>query len=89
MEILLGNRLKNWMATLDGTKKINFNGFGINALFSLSHTPFCFPFLHAATHCWDPFTHVFLFGLQEMCPTLELTNNFAQQSGELVSHHCH
>lgn len=71
MEIFLVDRLKDWMAILDGTEKVNFNGFGINALFSLSHTLLCFSFLHAAARCWDSFTYVFCFGTQETCPTLE------------------
>ncbi|KAL7179526.1 hypothetical protein ACSBR1_042842 [Camellia fascicularis] len=52
-------------------EKISFQGFGINALFPLSRTLLCFPFLHAAARRWDPITHVFCFGTQEMCPTLE------------------
>ncbi|KAL7204576.1 hypothetical protein ACSBR2_017617 [Camellia fascicularis] len=54
MEIFLVKRLKDWTATLDGTEKVNFCNFGINALFLLSHTSRCFSFLHAATRCWNP-----------------------------------
>lgn len=66
MEIFLVDRLKDWMATLDGTEKVNFNGFGINALFSLSHTLLCFSFLHAAARCWDPFTRVLLWNARDV-----------------------
>lgn len=71
MEMLPTNRLQDWITTLDGSEKMNFCGFGLNALFPLSRTSLCFPFLHAATRCWNPITHIFRFGSQEMCPTLE------------------
>ncbi|KAL7198104.1 hypothetical protein ACSBR2_020594 [Camellia fascicularis] len=71
MEILFTEKLTDWIATLDGMENVNFWGFGINALFSLSNTPLCFPFLHVAAQCWDPITHLFRFGTQEICPTLE------------------
>ncbi|KAL7204638.1 hypothetical protein ACSBR2_017673 [Camellia fascicularis] len=71
MEILLNNRLRDWITTLDGLKKVNFRGFGINVLFPLSCTLLCFPFLHVAARYWNPITYVFHFGSQEMCPTLE------------------
>ena len=50
---------------------MNFRGFGITALFTLGRTPLCFPFLRAAARFWNPITHVFSFGGQEMCPTFE------------------
>ncbi|KAL7263497.1 hypothetical protein ACSBR1_001617 [Camellia fascicularis] len=71
MEILLNNRLQDWIVTLDGSKKVNFCCFGLNTLFPLSHTSLCLPFLHASVRCWNPIIHVFRFESQEMCPTLE------------------
>lgn len=71
MEMLPIHRLQDWIINLDGSEKVNFCGFGLNALFPLSLTSLCFPFLHAAALCWNPITHVFHFGSQEMCPTLE------------------
>ncbi|KAL7222904.1 hypothetical protein ACSBR1_024566 [Camellia fascicularis] len=71
MEILLNNRLRDWITTLDGSEKVNFRSFGINALFPFSRTSLCFPFLHATIRCWNPVTHVFRFELEEMCPTLK------------------
>ncbi|KAL7197506.1 hypothetical protein ACSBR2_020109 [Camellia fascicularis] len=71
MEVFLAQNLTNWIASLDGREKLNFWGFGMNALFTLSRTPLRFPFLHAAARCWNPVTHVFSFGGQEMCPTFE------------------
>ena len=56
---------------MDGSEKVNLRSFGINALFTLSRTPLCFLFLHAATRFWNPVTHVFSFSGQEMCPTFE------------------
>ncbi|GMQ09617.1 hypothetical protein CsSME_00052918 [Camellia sinensis var. sinensis] len=64
-------QLRTWIANLDGSKKLNFRGFGMNALFTLSRTPLHFPFLHAAARFWNPVTHVFSFGGQEVCPTFE------------------
>ncbi|XP_028108361.1 aromatic aminotransferase ISS1-like [Camellia sinensis] len=71
MEIFLVEKLKDWTATLDSMGKVNFNGFSINAPFTLSRTSVCFPFLHIAAHYWDLVPHVFRFGSQDMCPTLE------------------
>ncbi|KAL7229627.1 hypothetical protein ACSBR2_008188 [Camellia fascicularis] len=71
METLLNNRLRDWIATLDGSKKVDFCGFGLNALFPMSRIVLCFSFLHAIARCWNPITHVFHFGSQEMCPTIE------------------
>ncbi|KAL7175019.1 hypothetical protein ACSBR2_028760 [Camellia fascicularis] len=71
MEPFFTEKLLDWIAALDGPKKLNFRGFGINALFPLSCTPLCFAFLHALARCWNPVTHVFSFGGQEICPTIE------------------
>ena len=71
MEAFLVQNLTNWIATLDGSEKLNFRGFGINVLFTLSRTPLRFPFLHAAAMFWNPVTHVFSFDGQEVCPTFE------------------
>ncbi|KAL7257309.1 hypothetical protein ACSBR1_003584 [Camellia fascicularis] len=48
MEMLLVNRLRDWIATMDGSENVNFCSFGLNTLFPLSCTSLCFPFLHAA-----------------------------------------
>ncbi|KAL7225057.1 hypothetical protein ACSBR1_020362 [Camellia fascicularis] len=71
MEAFLIQNLIAWIATLDGSEKLNFRSFGINALFTLSRTPLYLPFLHAAARFWNPVTHVFSFGGQEVCPTFE------------------
>ncbi|KAF5933517.1 hypothetical protein HYC85_029688 [Camellia sinensis] len=71
MEAFLVENLTAWIASLDGSKKLNFRGFGLNALFTLSRTPLHLPFLHAAARFWNPVTHVFSFGGQEVCPTFE------------------
>ena len=71
MEAFLIQNLTTWIATLDGSNKLNFRGFDINALFTLSRTLLHFPFLHAAARFWNPVTHVFSFGGQEVCPTFE------------------
>ena len=71
MEMLPTNRLQDWITTLDGSENMNFCSFDLNALFPLSRTSLCFPFLHAATRCWNPITHIFRFGSQEMCSTLK------------------
>ena len=71
MEAFLVENLTAWIASLDGSEKLNFRGFGLNALFTLSRTPLHLPFLHAAARFWNPVTHVFRFGGQEVCPTFE------------------
>lgn len=71
MEEFLAQNLTTWIANLDGSEKLNFRGFDINALFTLSHTQLHFPFLRAAAKFWNPITHVFSFGGQEVCPTFE------------------
>ena len=48
MEAFLVKNLTAWIASLDGSEKLNFRGFGLNALFTLSRTPLHLPFLHAA-----------------------------------------
>ena len=71
MEEFLAQNLIAWIANLDGSERLNFRGFGINALFTLSRTPLHFPFLYAAVRFWNPVTHVFSFGGKEVCPTFE------------------
>ena len=71
MEAFLVQNLTTWIASLDGSEKLNFWGFGLNALFTLGRTPLHLPFLHAATRFWNPVTHVFIFSGQEMCHTFE------------------
>ncbi|KAF5933240.1 hypothetical protein HYC85_029411 [Camellia sinensis] len=71
MEEFLAQNLTTWIASLDGSEKLNFRGFGINALFTLGHTPLHLPFLHAAARFWNPVTHVFSFAGQEIYPTFE------------------
>ncbi|KAL7240655.1 hypothetical protein ACSBR2_006327 [Camellia fascicularis] len=71
MEGFLAQNLTSWIASLDGSEKLNFRGFDINALFTLSRTPLYLPFLHAAARFWNPVTHVFSFGGQEVCPTFK------------------
>ncbi|KAF5934304.1 hypothetical protein HYC85_030475 [Camellia sinensis] len=71
MEAFLVENLTAWIASLDGSEKLNFRGFGLNALFTLSRTPLHLPFLHAAARFWNLVTHVFSFGGQEVCPTFE------------------
>ena len=71
MEEFLAQNLTAWIASLDGSEKVNFWGFGINALFTLGRTPLHLPFLQAAARFWNPVTHVFSFAGQEICPTFE------------------
>ncbi|KAF5931961.1 hypothetical protein HYC85_028132 [Camellia sinensis] len=71
MEAFLVENLTAWFTSLDGSEKLNFRGFGLNALFTLSRTPLHLHFLHAAVRFWNPVTHVFSFGGQEVCPTFE------------------
>ena len=71
MEAFLVKNLTSWISSLDGSAKLNFRGFGLNALFTLGRTSLHLPFLYAAVRFWNPVTHVFSFGGQEVCPTFE------------------
>ena len=71
MEAFLIENLTSWISSLDGSEKLNFRGFGLNALFTLSRTPLHLPFLRVVAKFWNPVTHVFSFGGQEMCPTFK------------------
>mgnify|MGYP003702351317 CR=1 FL=1 len=71
MEAFFTLNLTAWITSLDGSKNLNFQGFGLNALFTLGRTPLHLPFLYAAARFWNPVTHVFSFSGQEMCPTFE------------------
>ena len=71
MEAVLAENIISWISSLDGAEKLNFRGFGLNALFTLSRTPLHLPFLHAAARFWNPVTLVFSFGGQVLCPTFD------------------
>ena len=71
MEEFLAQNLTAWIASLDGSGKENFRGFGINALFTLGRTPLHLLFLQAAARNWNTEPHVFSFAEQEISPTFE------------------
>lgn len=52
-------------------ERMNFVSYGMNSLFWLKKVPLKPQILNAAIHHWDPDLHVFRFGLQELCPTVE------------------
>jgi hypothetical protein len=63
--------INTWVASLENIDWFNFRGLGLNALRHLHTFPIRQDILHAAVHCWDPELHVFRFGMQELCPTVE------------------
>jgi hypothetical protein len=63
--------INTWVASFENIDWFNFRGLGLNALRYLHTFPIRQDILHAAVRCWDSELHVFRFGLQELCPTVE------------------
>jgi hypothetical protein len=63
--------INTWIASLENIDWFNFRGLGLNALRHLHTFPICQDILRAAVRCWDSELHVFRFGMQELCPTVE------------------
>lgn len=63
--------LHPWLDSLEGIDWQNFRGHCLHALKYLSDIHIRPNLLHAAVRFWDPEVHVFRFGIQELCPTVE------------------
>jgi hypothetical protein len=63
--------LRPWLDSLDGIDWLNFQGQRLYALRHLREVAIRPVLLHAATRFWDSEVHVFRFGSQELCPTVE------------------
>lgn len=71
MVCVFASDLRGWMKEFKGVDRVNFRPLGLNALFSLQDVPIRHEILQGATHFWDPKVHVFRFGYEELCPTVE------------------
>ncbi|KAI8568359.1 hypothetical protein RHMOL_Rhmol02G0192000 [Rhododendron molle] len=71
MALLNQALLRPWLDSLDGIDWLNFRGHRLHALKYLREIAIHPVLLHAATRFWDPEVHVFRFGSQELCPTVE------------------
>ena len=63
--------LRPWLDSLEGIDWLNFRGHRLYALRHLREVAIRPVLLHAAARFWDPEVHVFRFGSQELCPTVE------------------
>ena len=61
---------------------MNFSTLGMKDMMTLIEIPIRMEFLKAAAGFWNLFRHTFVFGSQELCPTIE---EFAAISGIQVS----
>lgn len=63
--------LHPWLDSLHGLGWLNFWGHCLYALKHLREVAIRPDLLLALVHFWDPEVHVFRFGIQELCPTVE------------------
>ena len=82
MEQISLEAIREWVRLLRGAEKINFSVLGMRDMMTLVKVPIKIDFLKAAAGFWNPFRHTFVFGSQELCPTVE---EFRAISGIQVS----
>ena len=82
MEQISLKAIREWVRFLRGADKVNFSTLGMKDMMTLIEIPIRIEFLKAAAGFWNPFRHTFVFGSQELCPTIE---EFAAISGIQVS----
>ena len=63
--------IREWVRSLRGADKVNFAILGMKDVMALVDIPLGVSFLQAAMHHWNPIRHTFVFGSQELCPTVE------------------
>ena len=71
MEQIPLKAIREWVRFLNGADKINFAFLGMKYMDALVNLPIKVDFLKAAACYWNPFRHTFVFGSQELCPTVE------------------
>lgn len=71
MAMLASAVLQPWIASFENIDWFNFRSHHLNSLRHIHPIPIRPELLHAAAQFWDPEFHVFRFGLQELCPTIE------------------
>ena len=71
MEQIPLKAIREWVRFLNRAEKINFAFLGMRYMDALGNLPIKVDFLKAAAGYWNPFYHTFVFGFQELCPTVE------------------
>ena len=71
MAHILPIHLQPWMSEMSNIEWMNFRSHGLSSIRFLRNIRLNLPLLHAAMAYWDSSLHVFRFGLDEMCPTVE------------------
>ena len=71
MEKVSLEAIREWVRSLRGADKVNFAILGMKDVMALVDIPLGISFLQAAVHHWNPIRHTFVFGSQELCPTVE------------------
>ena len=71
MEKISLEAIREWVRFLRGADKVNFAILGMKDVMALVDIPLGISFLQAAVHHWNPIRHTFVFGSQELCPTVE------------------
>ena len=82
MEQIFLKAIREWVRLLRGAEKINFSVLGMRDMMTLINIPIRMDFLKAVAGFWNLFLHTFVFGSQELCPTIE---EFRAISGIQVS----
>ncbi|KAI8563685.1 hypothetical protein RHMOL_Rhmol03G0128500 [Rhododendron molle] len=71
MENPLPTLLRPWLVQFLSIDWLNFKYYGLASFRYLLHVPFCPELLRAVLRFWDPDVHVFRFGDDEICLTVE------------------
>ncbi|KAI8568253.1 hypothetical protein RHMOL_Rhmol02G0184000 [Rhododendron molle] len=71
MALSLTGLLRPWLASMEGVDWLNFRAHGFYSMRYLRNIRLRPELLRAAVSFWDPEVHVFRFGDQELCPTVE------------------
>ena len=71
MEQISLKAIRECVRFLRGADKINFALLGMTHIDALIDIPIKMDFLKAAVGYWNPLRHTFVFGSQELCPTIE------------------
>ena len=71
MEQISLKAIREWVRLLRGAEKINFFVLGTRDMMTLIDLPINMDFLKAAACYWNLIRHTFVFGSQELCPTVE------------------
>ncbi|KAI8547641.1 hypothetical protein RHMOL_Rhmol07G0211300 [Rhododendron molle] len=71
MENPLPTLIRPWLVQFLSIDWLNFQSHGLASFRYLRHVPLRPALLRAALHFWDPDVHVFRFGDDEMCQTVE------------------